>query len=379
MKKSLKYILLSVLLLLAAYFTWSSLGRTSPPADTSLHLDSAYVINSDAGHGNVVGINPFMTPTDYASGKNLNAKLDAYMAEAARRGWLNARSVVVFPEYIGSWLVIAHEKSSLYDAPTAQRAMSTFVLSNAFSYLRAWFTTPDSAKDKVKHAIFFSKSQTMARLYQEVFSGLAKKYRVSIVAGSILLPNPEYHKGHIDTWKGSLCNISAVFDTAGRLMPFLVKKAYPTSDEQPFIISGKASEIPTFNLPAGRTSVLVCADSWYPPAYDNIRKGNSLIVAVPSYTQTDDAMNQPWSGYSGHPAPGDVDTTDIGKLTLREAWLKYTLPGRLKGQGRYGINVSLRGSLWDMGSDGEIIAVSGDSVICGPPLKGASMACLWIR
>jgi hypothetical protein len=74
-----------------------------------------------------------------------------------------------------------------------------------------------------------------------------------------------------------------------------------------------------------------------------------------------------------------VDTTDIGKITLREAWLKYTLPGRLKGQNRYGMNVSLRGKLWDMGSDGEIIAVSGDSVFCGQPLKGASMACLWIK
>jgi hypothetical protein len=143
--------------------------------------------------------------------------------------------------------------------------------------------------------------------------------------------------------------------------------------------SGKAQDIPTFNLPAGRTSVLVCADSWFPAAYENLKSNNALIVAVPSYTQADDAMKQPWSGYSGHPAPADVDTTDIGKITLREAWLKYTLPGRLKGQSRYGMNVSLRGKLWDMGSDGEIIAVSGDSVFCGQPLKGASMACLWIK
>ena len=36
----------------------------------------------------------------------------------------------------------------------------------------------------------------------------------------------------------------------------------------------------------------------------------------------------------------------------------------------YGINVTLRGKLWDLGSDGEFIAVSKDSVYTGQPGKG---------
>jgi predicted amidohydrolase len=379
MKKAIRYVLLFLLLLLATYFTWSSIGRNPTPSDNALHLDSTYVIQEDAGKGNIVGISPYMIPADYSSKKNFRSKLEAYLEAARSRGWLNPKTVVVFPEYIGSWLVLVNEKTSIYEAPTAQRALTTYVFSNFFTYLRAWFTTPDEAKDKVRHSVFASKGQTMASLYQEVFSGLAREYRISIIAGSILLPNPEFHKGHIDTWKGSLYNVSAVFDTAGRLQPALARKAFPISDEQPFVGAGKTREIPSFNLPAGKTSVLVCADSWYPAAYDNIRKDDPLIVAVPSYTQADGAMSQPWSGYSGYPAPPDVDTADIGRISLRDAWLKYTLPGRLAGQHRYGMMVSLRGKMWDMGSDGEIIAISGDKVFCGPPLKGASMACLWIN
>ena len=379
MKKGIRYLGIVLLLLYVGYITWSSLGRTAPPADLDLHLDTTYALFNDSGKGNVVGISPFMTPTDYASVDNFTAKMDAYLAQAKGKGWLNARSVVIFPEYIGSWLVIAGEKPSVYTAPTAQRALTHYVSANFFNYLRAWFTTPDSATDKVKHAIFASKGQTMAGQYVEVFSGLARKYRVSIVAGSILLPNPEYHKGHIDTWKGSLRNISGVFDTSGKLQPFLVVKSYPTGDEQPFVEGGEPSAIPSFPLPAGRTSVLVCADSWYPASYENLRRDGARIVAVPSYTQADGEMSTPWTGYSGFPAPKDVDTTDFGKLTLGQAWVKYTIGGRMKGEGRYGMVVPMRGHMWDMGSDGPIISMAGDSVHQGPSGKGASMACLWIR
>lgn len=379
MKKGIRYILLALALLFAGYMAWSSLGRTAPAPDHNLHLDTSFALFSDAGKGNIVGISPYMTPTDYASVDNFTSKLDGYLSQAKNKGWLNGRTVVIFPEYIGSWLVIDGEKSSVYTAPTAQRALAKYVSSNFFNYLRAWFTAPDSATDKVKHAIFASKGQTMAGQYVDVFSGLARKYHVSIVAGSILLPNPEYHKGHIDTWKGSLRNISCVFDTAGKLQPFLAVKAYPTSDEQPFIEGGEASAIPSFPLPAGRVSVLVCADSWYPAAYENLRRDGARIVAVPSYTQMDHEMSVPWTGYSGFPAPSDVDKADIGRLTLGEAWVKYTLGGRMKGEGRYGMVVPLRGHMWDMGSDGPIIAVAGDSVVTGPAGNGASMACVWMK
>jgi hypothetical protein len=379
MKKGIRYFLLLLFLAFAGYLAWSSMGRTAPAPDANLHLDTTYTLYADSGKGDIVGISPFMTPSDYASVGNFTAKLDGYMARAMKIGWFNARTVVIFPEYIGTWLVVAGEKTSVYEAPSAQRALATYISSNFFNYLRGWFTAPDSATDKVKHAIFASKGQTMATQYVEVFSGLARKYHVSIVAGSILLPNPEYHKGHIDTWKGSLRNISGVFDTSWKLQPFLVVKSFPTADEQPFIEGGESAAIPGFNLPAGRTSVLVCADSWFPSAYDNLKHDGARIVAVPSYTQVDDEMSTPWTGYSGFPTPKDVDTSDIKKLTLGQAWVKYTLGGRIKGEGRFGMVVPLRGHMWDMGSDGSIISIAGDSVFSPSPGKGASMACLWLH
>jgi hypothetical protein len=246
--------------------------------------------------------------------------------------------------------------------------------------MRAWFTAPDEVQDKIKYGVFASKGETIARIYRKVFSELAKKYEVTIIGGSVLLPNPDIIKDRIRVKKGQLYNVSAVFNPDGSLQPKLVKKSFPIEEEKPFIAQNPASEIPVFKLPAGNTAVLICADSWYPDSFKSIETKEPFLIIVPSFTQHENAMNQLWSGYSGFPMPVDIDSSDRGKITLREAWIKYTLPKRIKTtSARYGINVTLRGKLWDLGSDGEFIAVSKDSVFTGYPGKGASMVNMYIN
>jgi hypothetical protein len=246
--------------------------------------------------------------------------------------------------------------------------------------MRAWFTSPDEVKDKIKYSVFASKGETIARIYRKVFSELAKKYQVTIIGGSVLLPNPYISEDRIRVKKGQLYNVTAVFNPDGSMQPQLVKKSFPIEDEQPFIAQSPVSDIPVFNLPLGKTAVLICADSWFPAAFKSIEKKEPLLIAVPSFTQHDKAMHELWTGYSGFPMPTDVDSTDRGKITLRDAWLKYTLPSRIKTTSAgYGINVTLRGKLWDLGSDGEFIAVSKDSVFTGLPGKGASMVNMYLN
>jgi len=380
MKKILSIVTTVILLLVGSYFLWSSLGRTPPPVDVQLHLDSSYVLNADSGKGNVIGINTYMLPQDYASADHFFLKLDGYMGICKEKGWMNPKTTVIFPEYIGTWLVLEGEKNSAYDAPTADKALRGFVLSNFFSYIHSWFMAPDEAADKVKHSVFSTKGQRMANLYQRTFSRLSKKYAVTIIAGSLLLPNPEVSGNDIITHKGSLENISAVFNPDGSMQPKLSRKAFPIADELPFVKKCPTSDLPVYSLPLGKTSVLVCADSWFPESYTSVDQEGLELIAVPSYTQTDHSMASKWSGYSGFDAPKDVDTTDIGKITLREAWLKYTMPQRIRStRAGYGMTVSLRGKLWDLGTDGELIVYNKGEVFCPPPGEGASMVNLWIK
>jgi len=380
MKKILSIVTTVILLLVGCYFLWASLGRTPPPVDVRLHLDSSYVLNADSGKGNVIGINTYMLPQDYATADHFFLKLDGYLSICKEKGWMNSKTTVIFPEYIGTWLVLEGEKNSAYDAPTADRALRGFVLSNFFSYLHAWFMAPDEAKDKVKHSVFSTKGQRMANLYQRTFSKLSKKYGVTIIAGSILLPNPEVSGNDIITHKGSLENISAVFNPDGSMQQKLSRKAFPIADELPFVKKCPISDLPVYSLPLGKTSVLVCADSWFPESYTSVDQEGLKLIAVPSYTQTDHSMGSKWVGYSGADEPKDVDSTDIGKITLREAWLKYTMPQRIRTtRAGYGMTVSLRGKLWDLGTDGELIVYNKGEVFCPPPAEGGSMVNLWIK
>ena len=329
MQKGFRIFCVSLAIVLAVYFTWANAGRKAPDKSINLHIDSTYTLFENASKGNIVGISPYMTLVDYASEEHFIAKLDGYLQAALLKGWLNEKTIVLFPEYLASWLVIENEKNSIYTAPTAGKAMGTFVTSNFFSYLRSWFTSPDGIDDKIKYGVFASKGSRVARIYVDVFSALAKKYKVTIVAGSILLPNPEVIKNKITVNKGPLYNMTAVFNADGTLQPKLVRKAFPVAEELPFIAKCPVSEIPVFDLPAGRTAVMICADAWYPESYEAVNKLQPQFILVPSFTPEDSAMRKSWTGYSGGENPKDADTTDIGKITLQQAWNKYTLPGRI--------------------------------------------------
>ena len=74
----------------------------------------------DADRGNLLGIQPWMTTADYVSRETFYDKLAEYLDVARSKGWLNARTVAVFPEYVGTWLVIAGEGQGVARAVLTQ-------------------------------------------------------------------------------------------------------------------------------------------------------------------------------------------------------------------------------------------------------------------
>lgn len=380
MKKIFKISGVLVFAAVIGYLVWSNTGRTVTDYEIELHLDTTFTLNADSGKGNIIGINPYMVPKDYSQKDLFIKKIQGYLDICQQNGWLNNKTVVILPEYIGSWLVVEGEKNKIYEAQTAEEAISEFVASNLFSYIHAWLMCPDNAEDKVKHSVFAMKGQHQANLYSKIFSQLSKQYGITIIAGSILLPNPEIRRNKIITHKGSLENVTAVFDPNGNMFPSFTRKGYPIKDELPFIAKCQPVSPGVYDLPIGKTAVMICADSWYPESYQEIKKAHPQFIAVPCYTQKDFSMSSKWEGYSGFKAPDDIDQNDIGKITLREAWLKYTLPTRIKSSGAsYGMIVNLRGKLWDLGTDGELLIYNKGEVIYPDSKTGASIANLWIN
>ena len=377
MKKGFTYFFIAIIAALVIYLLWAHSGRQVTAGQTNTGKVDIEEFGADSSKGNIVSIQPFMYPGDYASEKSFHDALDGYMQSAAKKGWLHKNTVVSFPEYLGSWLVVAGEKSGVFTAKTVDAAMSEMALSNIFSFAPAYFSS--KAKDKSADALFRMKAKQMALIYNNVFSGFAKQYGVTIVAGSIVLPQPVIQNGKLEVRDGDLYNVSAIYKPDGTAEDKIVRKAFPIAAELVFTCKEDAANIPIYNTGAGKMAVLICADSWYPSCYQQAVKERADFVIVPSYVEGNGAFKTPWPGYSGFPNASDVDTNDIGKITILDGWVKYALPGRMKQAGiQNGIITFLHGQFWDLGSDMHFVLVNHGETIVKQPSADASVVCLWL-
>jgi predicted amidohydrolase len=321
-----------------------------------------------------------MVPQDYESQEAFRTKLDSYMAAALRQGFLNAQTVVLWPEYIGSPLMAVGEPQSVYQTKSFALAILLLILHNLSSFLHYFFTARE--KNKAFAALFRMKAQTMAHIYDAVFSGLAKDYAVTMVAGSIVLPAPQILDGKLIAGTGPLYNLSAVYAPDGTIHPGLVLKAYPTAGELPFTTPAPVQVLPAFDTPAGRLGVLICADSWFPQSYETLKSRGVDFIGVPSFgAGTPETWYEPWKGYDGWPLPSDVDPHDVNHIDEEQAWLKYAMAGRITESGaQRGVNVFLRGDLWNVDIDGGRATVINDGKVTvqKDKLMGDSLFNLWL-
>ncbi len=343
---------------------------------TDLKLDEYLELGCKRGQGNLLGVQPCMFPQDYATQERFFAKLEGYLQAAQVRGWINPRTIAVFPEYTGVWLAVTGARPGVYNAPSLSAAMRGLALAYPFGLARSLLASRE--KDRLAAALFRMQARRMAQLYTHVFSALAQRYQITIVGGSIILPEPSVQRSRILPGRGPLYNTTAVFRPDGTPEPALVRKLYPISDEQPFLEAAKVNDLPAFDTLAGRLGVLICADSWYPGPYARLRSHEVDFVAVPSFFIGRDNWRQTWRGYDGAPMPTDVDPAGQGSLTEAEAWRAHALSGRIASSGALcGINVFLHGRLWDMDGAGQSLMVREGETVEAQTEQGALLN-LWL-
>ncbi len=347
-----------------------------PPSEnaSSLGIESVQSFGTARGRGNLVGIQTYMTVNDYATEAKFQNKLAGYLAQAAAEGWLQPDSIVIFPENIGTWLIVLNAHESIFRAETMDQAMKSKIRHTLPRFLSTLFKT--KGKNRPVDALFRMHAKKMARVYQLTFSHLASRYGVTIVAGSIFLPEPAISEGWLQPSSGPLQNISATFGSDGRLYPHLTRKNTPVHEETSFLKPGTLADLPVFDTPAGRLGVLICSDAWHPASYAALAAQGVQIIAVPN---NQGGWHQPWPGYAAGDVPDNVKQQDIGTLTEREAWLKYALPGRIEQSGASaGMHVFFHGRLWDQVSEGQTIMVNEATLIVAPEVEKAALVNLFL-
>ncbi|WP_434625856.1 carbon-nitrogen hydrolase family protein [Pseudomonas sp. Z5-35] len=371
------YLLFSLALIaaLVTYALWTT-DRPTGHYLSDLRINLAVDQGTPADRGNLLGIQPELFPTDYQSPERLHRKLAAYLQTARDQGFLNDKTIVVLPEHIGTWLMVSGEKDEVYQATTFKQAMHWLAVSNPLAFIRA--LAGAKGDSRLDDAYLRMKAATMAHDYQTLFGGLAKEFGVTLLAGSIVLPEPSVSEGELKIGRGALYNSSLVFGRNGRPIGQPQRQRHPVFDQQEVLEAEHSDASRVIETPAGRLGVLIGSDSWYPLHYRQLNEQGAQLIAVPAFVMGRDTWDKPWSGYKGLSTPDEVSLKP-GELTEGQAWLRLTLISqRPISQARGGVSVFLRGQFWDNGSAGQsFISHNGEQFSDGES-RGARLLNLWL-
>jgi hypothetical protein len=222
------------------------------------------------------------------------------------------------------------------------------------------------------------KAKKMARDYQALFGGLAKDFHVTLVAGSIVLPEPSVSEGTLKIGRGTLYNSSVVFGRDGLPIGQPQRQIHPTFAGRDTVQANSEHTINVVDTPAGRLGVLIGSDSWYPDNYRKLDDQGAQLVAVPAFVVGHGSWDQPWRGYKGLSTPTSV-SLKAGELSEGQAWHRLTLIAQPSGSRAIaGMSVFLRGQFWDKGSAGQSFLSSNGQQFADGDARGARLLNLWL-
>ncbi|MCF5548052.1 carbon-nitrogen hydrolase family protein [Pseudomonas salomonii] len=366
---------LALVAALAAYLVWT---QERPVAHYLSDLRITLAVNEGepADRGNLLGIQPELFPADYQSLERLHLKLSAYLQKARDQGLINPKTIVVLPEHIGTWLMLSGEKNELYQATHLKDAMNWLSASNPLQFARAWISA--KGDNRMDDAYLRMKAPAMARDYQVLFGGLAKEFGVTLVAGSIALPNPSVSQGQLHIGHGALYNASVVFAADGLPIGDPQRQLYPIYDERGFIAPGDENIVSVVDTPAGRLGILIGSDSWYPDNYRKLNEQGAQLVAVPAFVTGRDTWDRPWRGFKSVSTPPEISLKPE-ELSEGEAWRRLTLISQQPiSQASAGMSVFLRGQFWDLGTAGHSFLSNNGHVTADNDARGARLLNIWL-
>ena len=376
MRKLIGCTLLIALLAAASGYAWWTTQRDVGHYLSDLRIELAINDGVNNDRGNLLGIEPDLSPRDFQSLALIHRKLAAYLNTARDAGLVNDKTVVVLPEHIGTWLMFRGEKNELYQAANLNDAMHWLAISNPLAFTRAWLRA--DGESRTNDARLRMKASNMAADYQTLFGGLAKEFGVTLVAGSIALPEPRIDNGKLLPGSGPLYNSSVVFDRTGAALGKPQLQLLPTYEEQSYIQPGPDHELNVVDTPAGRLGILIGSDSWYPENYRTLNEKGVQLIAVPAFIVGKTTWDKPWGGYKSVSTPSEISLKP-GEVTEGDAWHRLTLISSLPSStAEAGMTVFLRGKFWDKHSTGQGFISRNGQTSPDQPVSGARLLNLWL-
>lgn len=314
----------------------------------------------------LVAVQPFMRLADYRSGDAFAAKIARLTEQVARartrdpRGEFVHPAVVVFPEYIGTFLSIADHGDVAKDGDDVDTILRRVVLRRPWRFvasLVAHRTLSPSA------AVLLAESAKMHRIYRGAFRSAALRLNATVVAGSIVLPD---NAAGVDAdalrpLDARLYNLSYTFAPDGRCVN-VTRKVHlvPTLEDTLPLTPGPADALTAVPSPCGRIGVMICYDGFREPHTDRepafCALGPQLAAAGVEIVAQPSANPWPWNERWVFCADGEDQLR-------REQWLREGLFSQLPAMDgvRYAVSPQLIGDLMGTRFDGRSYVFARDA------------------
>lgn len=347
-----RYFLFILFCMLAAFYTWTTIGYSYPDAEYFKGNPAADIYSASIGYdrksGNAVGIQPEMNPSVYSTAERFHRKLESYLSDAQNAGYFGSKTLVVFPDHIGTFLFLTGEKRSVYSAENLNSALYLIASSKPLSYLR--YRVTSFSESKSLESVIRLKSEFVRDVYTSVFSKLASVYQVSILAGSVVLPGAYVQNGRIYVNPAAeLKTYSFVFLPDGKVSDAFFIKKTPSVWEKNIGIREETDKTVTSKLAGPVDSwVAMTEDSLYNSAYSSLSTGFEILIS-PSFLFKDMQIQFAKPEISLDPRTGKSLMNDSDhSAPLEVLWDKFSLPGKITSSiGRIYLQVFMAGRLYE--------------------------------
>lgn len=299
-----------------------------------------YILNgSDRKLGNLIGIQPFFLPLDFYSAENFKNSLRPIFEKAKADNLIDRKTLIILPEHVGTGLYLLKENKSVYTS-SYSNALTELKSSHKLAieeFQKQCNSTNCSAASLEWETIIREKKDDVAKIYNETFSELAKEYSVSIIAGSVILPEPKIVKGELVAGdkESKLYNVSITYLPNGKAIDQIIKKINLSNWEKEFLTPGELKQDLIIAVPGWKVGVLIGIDSFYSSVYSQIAKSKV------------DGLVSPASNIN----IGRIQDESNKLLELQEpvTWHRYSLKDRSVGtNAKVYLQVFWDGNLWDI-------------------------------
>lgn len=212
----------------------------------------------DRKYGNLVGFHTIIPAEFFVKEEWWKERIEELLLAGKNANIYDKKTIVIFPEHIGSGLVLLDEKENFMGQNSLVKALSK------------------KGESIDLKQLFYQKSERMLDVYVRTFSELAKQYKVPILGGSIILPNPKIIRGNIvlDP-NGPLYNVSIPFSADGKVMDPMLKKTSLSDLEKEILEPGDSNQDRVWVVPGWKVAIFIGQEVFVENLYDRL-KGRPL-------------------------------------------------------------------------------------------------------